>query len=53
MQMLQRAADGGFKGAEQLKTDDDLKPLRDDEDFRRLLANLEALLKQELRGKEK
>jgi serine/threonine protein kinase len=53
VRMLRRAVERGFKGAEQLKTDDDLKPLRDNEDFRTLLANLENSPKKEPGGKEK
>jgi tetratricopeptide (TPR) repeat protein len=40
LELLRRAVDHGFKDAGLLRTDDDLKPLRDHEDFRKLLAGL-------------
>jgi tetratricopeptide (TPR) repeat protein len=41
LKLLQRAVDCGFKDAELLKTDDDFKLLRDHEEFRELLTQLE------------
>jgi eukaryotic-like serine/threonine-protein kinase len=40
--LLQQAVAKGFKDAEHLKKDDDLKALREREDFKKLLAEMEA-----------
>ena len=41
LELLRRAVDHGFRDAEQLRADADLKPLHDCEDFCKLLAALE------------
>jgi hypothetical protein len=41
MKMLQGAVATGFKDIEHLKKDDDLKPLREREDFKKLVKELE------------
>jgi eukaryotic-like serine/threonine-protein kinase len=46
MEWLKMAVAAGFKNVEQMKKDRDLDALRDREDFKKLLAELEA-------GKEK
>ncbi|QJW94918.1 Serine/threonine protein kinase [Frigoriglobus tundricola] len=53
LRLLGRAVDQGFKDAEQLRTDDDLKPLRDHADFRKLLVKLENPPKKAQNEKEK
>jgi serine/threonine protein kinase/tetratricopeptide (TPR) repeat protein len=42
MEMLQRAVKAGYKDVKQLRTDKDLDPLRDRDDFKKLLAELES-----------
>jgi hypothetical protein len=42
LQLLRRAVDKGYKDAEQLKKDADLKLLRDHAEFQKLLAELEG-----------
>ncbi len=42
MQWLQKAVQAGYKDAAHMKRDTDLDPLRDREDFKKLLAELEA-----------
>ena len=42
VQLLQRAVKAGFKDAAHMKKDIDLDPLRGRDDFKKLLAELEA-----------
>ena len=42
MQWLQKAVQAGYKDAAHMKKDTDLDPLRDRDDFKKLLAELEA-----------
>ena len=42
MEMLQKAVKAGYKEAAHMKADPDLDPLRDRDDFKKLLAELEA-----------
>jgi hypothetical protein len=42
MAMLRAAVAKGYKDIEHLKKDDDLKPLREREDFKKLVTELEA-----------
>ena len=41
MELLQQAVKAGFKNAAHMKKDSDLDPLRDRDDFKKLLAELE------------
>ena len=41
MELLAKAVGAGFKDAAHMKTDTDLDPLRNREDFKKLLAELE------------
>ena len=41
MALLQQAVKGGFKDDAHMKQDTDLDPLRDREDFKKLMAELE------------
>jgi tetratricopeptide (TPR) repeat protein len=41
MELLQKAANAGFKDATHIKADKDLDPLRDRDDFKKLLAEVE------------
>ena len=40
MKLLQEAVKGGYRDAAQLKRDKDLDPIRDRDDFKKLLADL-------------
>jgi hypothetical protein len=51
MELLQRAAKSGFKNAAHMKKDTDLDPLRHREDFKKLLADLEANAPAEEEGR--
>jgi hypothetical protein len=42
MEMLTQAMKAGYMDAARMKTDPDLDPLRDRDDFKRLVADLEA-----------
>ena len=42
MEWLKKAVDAGFKDVAQIKKDDDLAALREREDFKKLLTDLEA-----------
>jgi serine/threonine protein kinase/WD40 repeat protein/tetratricopeptide (TPR) repeat protein len=42
IELLRKAIEAGYKNAEHLKTDPDLEPLHDREDFQKLVAELEA-----------
>jgi eukaryotic-like serine/threonine-protein kinase len=44
MGLLKQAVAVGFKDVAQIKGDDDLAPLRDRDDFKKLIADLEAML---------
>jgi hypothetical protein len=46
MKLLREAVAKGFKDAKQMKQDRDLDPLRDREDFQKLLEELEKLPEQ-------
>jgi tetratricopeptide (TPR) repeat protein len=46
MDWLKRAVTAGFKNVEHMKTDKDLDPLREREDFKKLIAELEAKAKE-------
>ncbi len=51
MELLAKAVKAGFKDADQMKTDSDLAPLREREDFKKLLADLEAKFPPKKDGK--
>lgn len=42
MELLQKAVKAGYKSAEQMKKDTDLDPLREREDFKKLIAELQT-----------
>jgi hypothetical protein len=46
MELLRQAVAKGWKNAEHMKQDDDLKALREREDFKKLMAELEAANKK-------
>lgn len=50
---LQKAIAAGYKNVEQMKKDKDLDPLRDREDFKKLLAELEAKVAAEKKPAER
>ena len=47
MELLQQAVNAGYKDAAHMKKDTDLDPLREREDFKKLLAELEAAKEKE------
>jgi tetratricopeptide (TPR) repeat protein len=49
--LLRQAIAKGYKDAEHVKTDDDLKALREREDFKKLVAELEAAKESETKSK--
>jgi serine/threonine protein kinase/tetratricopeptide (TPR) repeat protein len=51
--LLRQAVAKGFKDVQQMKSDDDLKAMRQREDFRKLLADLEKPPRIETRGSHK
>ena len=46
MELPHQAVQAGFKDAAHVKKDSDLDPLRDREDFKKLIAELEAKVRQ-------